>query len=478
MMTANWLPPPAPQFRPLRRAFTDPDDVLRVPRCGLPPPAMASRARLRLPLRALPRLSRVRSCSAPLTYSDPDRLADWGDWPGGDWDDDLDLPEGSVPPTSFTFRQRAAEKQRKRSTATLLEAEAVQSLGGQRIAGTRGSCRRLDEELPPPPPLPHTPEPEADYDDDHQDDFSRRAPAELPPATNSRTSTRVSHHRSEGGCLTLRHPRELGFRRQLSSDRQLDFRNRPSSVDAELDGDFRLRERPASAVLSGGSDREEDDDYAYAYDCIVSPAAVILSEMDDDDVPAGYSGCYAGAEQRENIYEELDELARRMRGDLGAGAAPAEAPPPPPGPRYSGDVHTEVQRVQRVHSQVMGELRLDMEAMLMPSQRWSDLDVPVGPTDDLLSPDSGFHSGSGSGSTVVSAAYYDTPNGPRTVAVPATMRPRLRKCESLDLKDALGKGKGKSPEKRLWKLTSVISTLLGKYQRQRGSKRRRPASPT
>ncbi|XP_043239334.1 uncharacterized protein LOC122390444 isoform X1 [Amphibalanus amphitrite] len=371
---AVWLPPPGPAFRPLRRAFTDPDDVLRVPR-GNPPMSGTGR------LRPLPRLPRVRSVSAPLTYSDPAHLADW-DW--NQWDE-RPMPEGSVPPTAFSFRQRASEKQRKRSNA--LDIEAAHSLGGQRIAGTRTTsrasvCSRIEE-------VHRRLHPDGDYDD------FRRA----PPS------------------------------RQLSSDRE--------------------------------------DDYAYAYDCIVSPAEVILSEMDDDR-PADYG--YARCGDRENIYEELDELARRMRGDL-----TPEPPPTPPPPRYSGEVHTEVQHVQRVHSQVLGELRLDMEAMLMPSQRWHHLDVPVGPTDDLLSPDSGFHSGSGSGSTVIS--NYDTPLGPRSVVVPPPPRPpRLRRCESLDLKDAVSrqKARGRGGEKKLWKLSSVISGLLGKYSRSK----RRPASPT
>ncbi|XP_037075774.1 uncharacterized protein LOC119096890 [Pollicipes pollicipes] len=313
-------------------------------------------------LQPLPRLSRVRSLSAPLTYSDPAHLADW-DWNG--WDE-RPVADGSVPPTAFSFRQRAAEKQRKRSSA--LDATAAQSLGGQRVAGARSS-----------PLVPRPARPEPDYDD---------------------------------------------FRRQLSSDRE--------------------------------------DDYAYAYDCIVSPAEVILSEMDGELPGDGYA--YGG---RENIYEELDGVARQA------------AEPPSPGPRYSDPVHSEVERVQRVHSQVLGELRLDMEAMLMPSQRWRHLHVPVGPTDELLSPDSGFQSGSGSGSTVVS--NYDTPNGPRTVVVRPPHAPRMRKCESLDLKDALARHKAKAAssaggEKRLWKLTSVISGLLGKYHQSR-SKRRRPVSP-
>lgn len=384
-------------------------------------------------LRPLPRVTRLRSSSAPLTYSDPERLADWTDWTAG-WDEERSIPDGSVPPTSFTFRQRASEKLRKRSSA--LDIEAVQSLGGQRIAGTRelGRTPPLSSSVEVASPLRQLPEP--DYDD----------------------------FRSVASTTSVR-PR---FRRE---------------VDFGDDGSL-WRRGPPARQLSHVSDRE--DDYAYAYDCIVSPAAVILSEMDDEEPPVdpyAYSGSRYNA-ARENIYEELDELARKMRNDPES----PEVPPPPPKPRYSGDVHTEVQQVQRSHSQVMGELRLDMEAMLMPSQRWSDLEVPVGPTDELLSPDSGFHSGSGaSGSTFVS--NYDTPDGPRAVTSPlrasatgGAALPRMRKCESLDLKDALSRSRkdwapsgssagGPGGEKRLWKLSSVISGLLGRYHKHRSKDR-------
>lgn len=80
----------------------------------------------------------------------------------------------------------------------------------------------------------------------------------------------------------------------------------------------------------------------------------------------------------------------------------------------------ELRRVQHRHRRVLGELNLSVEAMLMPPADSPDEDqttglepeLPVGPTDELLSPapadpDSGF-SGSSSGASYVGSLRYRT----------------------------------------------------------------------
>lgn len=101
----------------------------------------------------------------------------------------------------------------------------------------------------------------------------------------------------------------------------------------------------------------------------------------------------------ENIYEEISEA----RGALENPYQFAERPDVS-SPRYRAlraAVNEEVLKVQRGHRRVLGELDLGMETLIMPGTETEtandvmDPDDEVGPTDELLTPDSGFHSGSG-----------------------------------------------------------------------------------
>jgi hypothetical protein len=92
----------------------------------------------------------------------------------------------------------------------------------------------------------------------------------------------------------------------------------------------------------------------------------------------------------ENIYEEIGDARGAFENPYNfsleerRGGAPLA-------------VSEEVRQVQRGHQRVLGQLDLAMEALIMPGDPLpeEDPDDEVGPTDELLTPDSGFHSGSG-----------------------------------------------------------------------------------
>ncbi|KAG8224691.1 hypothetical protein J437_LFUL003806 [Ladona fulva] len=116
-------------------------------------------------------------------------------------------------------------------------------------------------------------------------------------------------------------------------------------------------------------------------------------------------------------------------------------------------VEEEVRRVQMGHNRVLGELNLSVEAMLMPdsqsegeddeeeegygdgfrpssatttttAEEEAELLLSVGPTDELLSPDSGFQSSSSGSVTSSMRAAPDTPRSTRSI--PASMPPPTR----------------------------------------------------
>ena len=67
-------------------------------------------------------------------------------------------------------------------------------------------------------------------------------------------------------------------------------------------------------------------------------------------------------------------------------------PPPYPGtpktPDKRHDVHEEVRNINKKHDKILGELNLDVEAMIAPKVTRDGVDdMSVGPTDELLSPE-------------------------------------------------------------------------------------------
>lgn len=90
----------------------------------------------------------------------------------------------------------------------------------------------------------------------------------------------------------------------------------------------------------------------------------------------------------ENIYEEIGDARGAFENPYNFSSERRSTPRP---------VSEEVRQVQRGHQRVLGQLDLAMEALIMPGDPLpeEDPDDEVGPTDELLTPDSGFHSGSG-----------------------------------------------------------------------------------
>jgi hypothetical protein len=92
----------------------------------------------------------------------------------------------------------------------------------------------------------------------------------------------------------------------------------------------------------------------------------------------------------ENIYEEIGDARGAFENPYNFSLEERRGGAPLP-------VSEEVRQVQRGHQRVLGQLDLAMEALIMPGDPLpeEDPDDEVGPTDELLTPDSGFHSGSG-----------------------------------------------------------------------------------
>jgi hypothetical protein len=74
------------------------------------------------------------------------------------------------------------------------------------------------------------------------------------------------------------------------------------------------------------------------------------------------------------------------------------------------DVFDEVKKIHKRHDRILGELNLDVEAMIMPPRKNSDDvdNLPIGPTDELLSPECQYRSSSVSPQQQQQRVSFDT----------------------------------------------------------------------